>query len=137
MTLLIRCIFYFLSITLAYNSALRRRGQQNHLSIWLLIQLLIFEETAVRMKHFHTLNGKINAVNKSVRDGVLHINQKIIEINKQLTDNQIQLDEGLIALSALIGLKYEKWRRERKKNRKRIKDGDVDDDLLVDKFIYS
>ncbi|CAF4567296.1 unnamed protein product, partial [Rotaria magnacalcarata] len=56
------------------------------------------------MKHFHTLNGKINAVNKSVRDDVLHINQKIIEINKQLTDNEIRLDDSLIALSALIGL---------------------------------
>ncbi|CAF2057294.1 unnamed protein product [Rotaria magnacalcarata] len=121
----------------SYNSALRRRGQQNHLSIWLFIQLLIFEETAVRMKHFHTLNGKINAVNKSVRDGVLHINQKIIEINKQLTDNEIRLDDSLIALSALFGLKYEKWRRERKKNKKRIKDDNVDDDLLVDNFIYS
>lgn len=128
---------FLLSITLAYNSALRRRGQQNHLSIWLLIQLLIFEETAVRMKHFHTLNGKMNAPNKPVRDSVLHINRKIIEINKQLTDNEIQLDDCLIGLSALIGLKYEKWRRERKKNKKRIKGEGVDDNLLADRFINS
>ncbi|CAF5041226.1 unnamed protein product, partial [Rotaria magnacalcarata] len=36
----------------SYNSALQRRAQQNHLSIWALIELLITEETAVRIKHF-------------------------------------------------------------------------------------
>ena len=82
------------------------------------------------MKHFHTLNDKTYTANKTVRDGVLYMNQKIIEFNQQLSDNEIDLDDCLIALSALIGLKYEKWRKERKKNKKRSKDDD--DDWLVD-----
>ncbi|CAM4860303.1 unnamed protein product [Rotaria socialis] len=56
-----RTMITFYEVEFKTNNCLQffftTRGQQNHLSIWLLIQLLIFEETAVRMKHFHTLNG--------------------------------------------------------------------------------
>ena len=95
------------------------------------MDLLISEETAVRMKHFHTLNGKTNTANKVVREGVLHINKKIIEFNQKLRDNEIGINDCLIALSALIGLKYEKWRKERKKNKRRSVYDVVDDDSLV------
>ncbi|CAM4848783.1 unnamed protein product, partial [Rotaria magnacalcarata] len=109
----------------SYNSALQRRAQQNHLSIWALIELLITEETAVRIKHFQLLNGKTRRVNKAVRDDVLEINKKIIEYNQKFEDDEIQLDECLLSLASLVGVKYDKWRKLRKKNRKR-KDDNAD-----------
>ncbi|CAF3461643.1 unnamed protein product [Rotaria socialis] len=109
----------------SYNSALQRRAQQNHLSIWALIELLIIEETAVRIKHFQLLNGKTRRVNKAVRDDVLEINKKIIECNQKFEDDEIQLDECLLSLASLVGVKYDKWRKLRKKNRKR-KDDNAD-----------
>jgi len=117
----------FFLIDLGYNSVLRRRAQQSHLSIWVLIDLLITEETAVRMKHFQSLNGKTKSINKTIRDGVIEINQKIIELNQKLEVNEIELDDCLISLSILVGVKYDKWRKQRNKNKKRKKD-DIDDD---------
>ncbi|CAF4423256.1 unnamed protein product, partial [Rotaria magnacalcarata] len=87
---------------IGYNSALQRRAQQNHLSIWALIELLITEETAVRIKHFQLLNGKTRRVNKAVRDDVLEINKKIIEYNQKFEDDEIQLDECLLSLASLV-----------------------------------
>ena len=68
----------FSTLFLGYNSALQRRAQRNHLSIWTLIELLITEETAVRIKHFQALNGKRKTVNKRIRDDITEINENII-----------------------------------------------------------
>ena len=119
-------IFLIITFTLGYNSALKRRAQQSHLSIWTLIELLITEETAVRMKHFQWLNGKTKTINKVIRDDVTEINQEIIELNEKLENGEIKLDKCLSSLASLVGVKYDKWRKQRKKNRKRKKDGNAD-----------
>ncbi|CAF3461677.1 unnamed protein product, partial [Rotaria sp. Silwood2] len=72
------------------------------------IELLITEETVVRMKHFQLLNGKTKSVNKTVCDGVIEINQKLIELNRKFADDEFELDECLTSLSALVGVKYDK-----------------------------
>ncbi|CAF2510422.1 unnamed protein product [Rotaria sp. Silwood2] len=91
----------------SYNAVLQRRAQQSHLSIWILIELLITEETAV-----HT---------------VFEINQKVIELNQKFEDGEIELDDCLTSVSELVGVKYDKWRKQLKKNQRRMKD-DSDDD---------
>ncbi|CAF1127713.1 unnamed protein product [Rotaria sordida] len=111
----------------SYNAVLQRRAQQSHLSIWILIELLITEETAVRMKHFQLLNGKTKSINKTVRDTVFEINQKVIELNQKFEDGEIELDDCLTSMSELVGVKYDKWRKQLKKNQRRMKD-DSDDD---------
>lgn len=112
----------FSTLFLGYNSALQRRAQRNHLSIWTLIELLITEETAVRIKHFQALNGKRKTVNKRIRDDITEINENIIKYNDQFESGEIRLDECLLKLAALIGVKYDKWRKQRKKKQKqRIK----------------
>lgn len=105
-----------------YNSALQRRAQRSHLSVWTLIELLITEETAVRIKHFQVLNGKRKTVNKTIRDDVVEINKNIITFNEQFENGEIQLDECLLRLASLIGVKYDKWRKQRKKNKRREED---------------
>lgn len=92
-----------------------------------MIELLITEETCVRMKHFQLLNGKTKSVNTTVRDGVDEINKKIIEFNQKFEDDEIELDECLTSISALVGVKYDKWRKQRKKNKRRKKDDSGDD----------
>ncbi|CAF1327132.1 unnamed protein product [Rotaria sordida] len=111
----------------SYNAVLKRRAQQSHLSIWTLIELLVTEETAVRMKYFQLLNGKKKSINKTVRNGVLEINQKIIEFNQQFEDNEIELDACLTLISSLVGVKYGQWRKQLKKNKRRRKYDSGDD----------
>ncbi|CAF2131645.1 unnamed protein product [Rotaria magnacalcarata] len=111
----------------SYDAVLQRRAQQSHLSMWTLIELLITEETSVRMKHFQLLNGKTKSVNKTVRDSVIEINNKIIEFNQNFEDDEITIDDCLTSISALVGVKYDKWRKERKKNKRKKKDGSDDD----------
>ncbi|CAF4677209.1 unnamed protein product, partial [Rotaria sp. Silwood2] len=110
-----------------YNAVLQRRAQQSHLSIWTLIELLITEETAVRMKHFQSLSGKTKPINKTIRNGVININQQINLLNQKLEVNDIELDDCLISLSTLVGVKYDQWRKQRKKDKRRKKDGRADD----------
>ncbi|CAF3388850.1 unnamed protein product [Rotaria sp. Silwood2] len=110
-----------LHATLCYNAVLQRRAQQSHLSIWTLIELLITEETAVRMKHFQSLSGKTKPINKTIRNGVININQQINLLNQKLEVNDIELDDCLISLSTLVGVKYDQWHKQRKK------DGRADD----------
>ncbi|CAF4442567.1 unnamed protein product, partial [Rotaria magnacalcarata] len=93
----------------SYDAVLQRRAQQSHLSMWTLIELLITEETSVRMKHFQLLNGKTKSVNKTVRDSVIEINNKIIEFNQNFEDDEITIDDCLTSISALVGVKYDKW----------------------------
>lgn len=100
-----------LSIISGYNAALHCRAQQSHLSIRALIELLITEETGVRMKHFQWLNGKTKTIKKSIRDGVVEIKQYIIEFNQKFKNNEIQLDECLLSLASLVGVKYDRWRK--------------------------
>ncbi|CAF4690762.1 unnamed protein product [Rotaria sp. Silwood2] len=111
----------------SYNAVLQRRAQQSHLSIWTLIELLITEETAVRMKHFQSLSGKTKPINKTIRNGVININQQINLLNQKLEVNDIELDDCLISLSTLVGVKYDQWRKQRKKDKRRKKDGRADD----------
>ncbi|CAF0897485.1 unnamed protein product [Rotaria sordida] len=111
----------------SYNAVLKRRTQQNHLSIWTLIELLITEETAVRMKHFQLLNGKKKSINTTIRNNVIEINKKIFEFNQKFEDDEIELDECLTLISSLVGVKYDQWRTQLKKNKRRKKYDSGDD----------
>ena len=60
------------------------------------------------MKHFQLWNGKTKSVNKTVRDSVIEINNKISEFNQKFEDDEITLDDCLTSISALVGVKYDK-----------------------------
>lgn len=87
---------------------------------------MITEETAVRMKHFQSLHEKTTRVNKIIHDDVIEINQRMIEFNEKFENNEIQLDEYLLSLTSLVGVKYDKWREQRKESRKRKKEDIID-----------
>ncbi|CAF3126650.1 unnamed protein product [Rotaria sp. Silwood2] len=67
---------------------------------------------------FHsTLSGSNETpVNKTIRDGVSEINQQIYLLNQILEVDDIELDDYLMSLSTLVGMKYDQWRKERKKS---------------------
>ncbi|CAF1476102.1 unnamed protein product [Rotaria sp. Silwood1] len=85
------------------------------------------KETAVRMKYFQLLNGKKKSIRKTIRNRVLEINQKIFEFNQQFEDNEIELDDCLKLISSLVGVKYDQWRKQLKKNKRRRKYDSGDD----------
>lgn len=78
------------------------------------------------MKHFQLLNGKTKIIKRRVRNDVIEMNQKVIEFNEKLENDEIQLDQCLLLLASLVGVKYDKWRKQRKKNKTRKKEDNID-----------
>ncbi|CAF1643914.1 unnamed protein product, partial [Rotaria magnacalcarata] len=99
-----------------YNAALKLRMTVRRPSLWQFIKVLILEETGVRIK-LAQIDGGILKSNQSASSNsstASQITQNIIDINKNLSKKKISLNEALIELSRLIGLKYQKFRDERR-----------------------
>ena len=88
-------------------------------SLWQFIKVLILEETGVRIKLAQIDGGilKSNQSTSSNSSTASQITQNIIDINKNLSKKKISLNDALIELSRLIGLKYQKFRDERRKKK--------------------
>jgi hypothetical protein len=88
-------------------------------SLWQFINVLILEETGVRVKLAQIEGGilKSNQTASSNSTATPQITQNIIDINKNLSMKKISMNDALIELSRLIGLKYQKFRDERRKKK--------------------
>jgi hypothetical protein len=88
-------------------------------SLWQFINVLILEETGVRVKLAQIESGilKSNQGASSNPSAASQITQNIIDINENLSKKKISLNEAFIELSRLIGLKYQKFCDERRKKK--------------------
>jgi hypothetical protein len=88
-------------------------------SLWQFINVLILEETGVRVKLAQIESGilKSNQGASSNPSAASQITQNIIDINENLSKKKISLNGALIELSRLIGLKYQKFCDERRKKK--------------------
>jgi len=99
----------FLSFV-AYNSVFKHRAEKPHLSVWAMFDLLITEETAVRLSHHQTAAGKPKRIRRKCHDSSKSIGDQIDDVNEQLANKKIKLESALKSLGVLIGLKYDKYR---------------------------
>jgi hypothetical protein len=99
-------------------------------SLWQFINVLILEETGVRVKLAQIESGilKSNQTPSSNSTVTPQISQNIIDINKNLSMKKISMNEALIELSRLIGIKYQNFRdinKEKRNRKKHNNDGEV------------
>jgi hypothetical protein len=99
-------------------------------SLWQFINVLVLEETGVRVKLAQIESGilKIKQTPSSNSTVTPQITQNIIDINKNLSMKKISMNEALIELSRLIGIKYQKFRdinKEKRNRKKHNNDGEV------------
>ena len=113
-----RWLYNFL-FYLVYNAALKLRMTVRRPSLWQFINVLVLEETGVRVKLAQIEGGilKSNQTASSNSTDTIQITQNIIDINKNLSMKKISMNGALIELSRLIGLKYQKFRDERRKKK--------------------
>jgi hypothetical protein len=88
-------------------------------SLWQFISVLILEETGVRVKLAQIEGGilKSNQIASSNSIAAIQITKDIIDINENLRMKKISMNEALIQLSRLIGVKYQKFRDERREKK--------------------
>jgi len=75
-----------------------------------MFDLLITEETAVRLSYHQTVAGKPKKIHRKCYDSSKSINDEIENINEQLQNKKISLKSALKCLGSLIGIKYDKYR---------------------------
>jgi hypothetical protein len=86
-----------------------------------------YRENCCTNEILSSVKWKKKSSNKTIRNGVIEINQKIFEFNQIFEDNEIEFDACLTLISSLVGVKYDKWRKQLKKN-KRSRKYDSEDD---------
>ncbi|CAF2124705.1 unnamed protein product [Rotaria magnacalcarata] len=94
----------------SYNSVFKCRAEKPHLSVWAMFDLLITEETAVRLSHHQSAAGKPKKIRRKCYDSSKSIGDQIEDINEKLDNNKIALNSALKSLGGLIGIKYDKYR---------------------------
>jgi hypothetical protein len=82
--------------------------------VWLFFETIISEETSVRLEIQQRLVGKRKTINKAARQSSIHVSEKIVEFNDKLEKNEITLNQCLEEVSALIGIKYDIFRKKKK-----------------------
>jgi hypothetical protein len=82
--------------------------------VWLFFETIISEETSVRLEIQQRLVGKRKTINKAARQSSIHVSEKIVEFNDKLEKNEITLNQCLEEVSALIGIKYDIFRKKQK-----------------------
>lgn len=75
-----------------------------------MFDLLITEETAVRLSHHQPAAGKPKRIRQKCYDSSKLIGDPIEDVNKELDNNNITLNSALKTLAGLIGIKYNKYR---------------------------
>jgi hypothetical protein len=75
-----------------------------------MFDLLITEETAVRLSHHQSAAGKSKKIDQKYHDSSKSIGDQIQNINEKLANDKITLDLALKSLGGLIGIKYDKYR---------------------------
>jgi transcriptional antiterminator len=75
-----------------------------------MFDLLITEETAVRLSHHQSAAGKPKKIRQNCHNSSKSIGDQIDDINKKLANNKITLELALKSLGYLIGIKYDKYR---------------------------
>ncbi len=75
-----------------------------------MFDLLITEETAVRLSYHQSAAGKPKKIHRKCYDASKSIGHQIEDINEQLENNKITLKSALKSLGCLIGIKYDKYR---------------------------
>jgi len=75
-----------------------------------MFDLLITEETAVRLSHHQSAAGKPKKIRQKCHDSSKSIGDQIEDVNKKLDNDKITLNSALKILAGLIGIKYDKYR---------------------------
>ncbi|CAF0806494.1 unnamed protein product [Rotaria sordida] len=94
----------------SYNSVFKCRAEKPHLSVWAMLDLLITEETSVRLSHHQSAAGKPKKIRRKCYDSTKSIGDQIDDINIKLDNDKITLNSALTSLGGLIGIKYDKYR---------------------------
>jgi hypothetical protein len=99
-----------LFFSIAYNSVFKNRAEKSHLSVWAMFDLLITEETVVRLSHHQSAAGKPKKIHQKCYDLSKSIGDQIRDINEKLENDNITLNSALKSLGGLIGINYDKYR---------------------------
>ena len=98
------------SLFVAYNSVFKCRAEKPHLSVWAMFDLLITEETTVRLSHYQSIAGKLKKLHRKCYESSKSMGDQIADINEQLYNDKITLKSALKSLACLIGIEYDKYR---------------------------
>jgi hypothetical protein len=75
-----------------------------------MFDLLITEETAVRLSHHQSVAGKPKKIHRKCYESSKSMGDQIANINEQLENDEITLKSALKSLGCLVGIKYDKYR---------------------------